>query len=171
MSEQTEMRDVALRTPQELASVELSPSQSDTQEYSDPKSESAPDPGVWGSLVHFTGSNPHIQRMDFRRGKNSYMLGRGGLDDVTVDFAFEGATNLCEPSRLFFLQIRLTCSITNTGQAHCMIEWDGKETAESSVLITDLSERNGTWVSTGIALYFPSKHSPTFPTIALRVAA
>ena len=52
-----------------------------------------------------------------------------------------------------------------------MIEWDGKETAESYVIITDMSERNGTWVSTGIALYFPSKHSPTFPTIALRVAA
>ena len=54
----------------------------------DSQAEGTPDTDIWGSLVPFRGNSYYTQRLDFKKGKNKYTLGRGGRGDVPVDFEF-----------------------------------------------------------------------------------
>ena len=73
------------------ASPEDSSAQS-TQECSQHSIKS--DPDIWGSLIPLNSKNTHIFQIDFRKGVNRYVVGRGGHS--WVDFPFVNMLSMSE---------------------------------------------------------------------------
>ncbi|KAI0737333.1 kinase-like domain-containing protein, partial [Daedaleopsis nitida] len=79
------------------------------------------DSNLWGMLIPYNPNNTHISRISFYRDQPKYTIGRGS------------ANNICFPQ----------CVLIST--KHCTIEWDGVESADSAVVLTDTST-NGTFI-------------------------
>ena len=73
------------------ASQEDSSAQS-TQECSQHSIKS--DPDIWGSLIPLNSRNTHIFQIDFHKGVNRYIVGRGGHS--RVDFQFVNMLSMSE---------------------------------------------------------------------------
>ncbi|PIL30297.1 transporter [Ganoderma sinense ZZ0214-1] len=102
-----------------------------TQQSTQPTQDASQDRSIvnaeiWGSFIPFNHANPYITRIDFVKTQTTYTMGRSrqpGVNDVPFPKCLK------------------------MSHTHCTIEWDGEETASSSVIVTDLDSSNGTFIN------------------------